>query len=128
MVLCVIRREPEGTPQFTEDDIIIKEGYPIQRDDGLDVAFYVMLPDTPGSSSYPYLSGQDLQQAVTNHKTFIQRSAKVEFNILSAEEQQDHDDDDDRKRERNIIYMVIGISFGVCVVLSLAIAIFRQVP
>ena len=59
---------------FTTDNIFIKDGYPVQNEDGLHVAVYVTYPYL---SSYPFIPGQHVLQDLKDETLFIEQYANV---------------------------------------------------
>ena len=98
---------------FTTDNIFIKDGYPVQNEDGLHVAVYVTYPNI---SSYPFIPGQDVLQDLKDQTLFIQQNADVTITgmeILNVTEPEN------RKPRFIAIGIVIGVLVTPVVIMSI---------
>ena len=90
---------------FTTDNIFIKDGYPVQNEDGLHVAVYVTYPSV---NPYPFIPGEDVLQDLKDETLFIQQHANV---TITGMETLNVTEPENRKPR----FFVIGIAIAVLV-------------
>ena len=98
---------------FATDNIFIKDGYPVQNEDGLHVAVYVTYPNI---SSYPFIPGQDVLQDLKDQTLFIEQQADV---TITGMETLNVTEPENRKPRFIAIGIVIGVLVTPIVLMSI---------
>ena len=91
---------------FTTNDILIKDGYPVLKEDGLHVAVYVTFPNT---FSYPFVPGRDLLHDLKDQTSIIQQHADV---TIAGMEILIINDTGSDNMTRKAKFTVIGVAIG----------------
>ena len=90
---------------FTTDNILIKDGYPVLKEDGLHVGVYVTFP----TSSYPFVPGQGLLHDLKDQTSIIEQHADVTIAGIHIHMLNDPGSDNMTRKAKVVL---IGIAIG----------------